>query len=505
MNDSIESMRLLLEMALNSGKKRKSSQTNYLHHCYHLAENEPHLPIPLIENFMFALALLRSRLIENIQEAKTIIEGLLHFQNRNLQDQSHGNFPIYLHDFPNCKDRFIGIQVAAVIYWILKQFHQVIGQDLKKRLEDALTLTVKHALKTHKEKPCSFSTAVKIATTAIATGHLNGDSLLADEGTALLETLKNNPDEFSLYCPVSLGSITTSLMMVYPSLKDSPWKFFWEHLQSTWHQGTASYAGPALKEWQCKFEPQVTLYDLVCGYFSGGFSDRALKDAPVHLEAVLIPFTDERFQLPTYPFDVSGKIQGTKWFLHQDEKLAFSFFESGNIEINPAFEKGFHPFKLLWGDIHRMHSLVSQGTGNSSVTVKHTTESKDNKTIQDFELDFDFVDPIEVEDKEKSREILLFADAHEGIEFLVSGTKASTFKLDEVVTMVDQCLAMSLSFHIVEGEGRFFGHRMPGNRPSQLAVKGDDRFNAYDWQLFMRTINRSDKCRIKVKLKASVN
>ncbi|HEV8051761.1 MAG TPA: hypothetical protein VGP47_04640 [Parachlamydiaceae bacterium] len=505
MNDSIESMRLLLELALNSGRKRKSQQTGYLHHCYHLVEHEPHLPIPLIENFMFALALLRSRLVENIQEAKSIMDGLLHFQNKNPQDQSFGNYPIYIHDFPNCKDRFIGIQVAPVIYWILKQFHQVIGQDLKKRLEESLVMAVKHAILTSKDRQASYPTAVKIAAAAIATGQLVGDSLLSDEGSSLLESLRSTPEESSLYCPVSMGSIATSLLMVYPHLIDSPWKFFWDHLQSTWHRGTASYAGPSLKEWQQKFEPQVTLYDLICGYFSGVFSDRALKEAPVHLEAVLIPFTDERFQPLSYPYETTGEIQGIKWFLHQSENLAFSFIDKGTIQINQAFEKGFHPFKLLWGDIHRVHSLVSQGGTAAAVTFKHSREMEDDKTIQDFELDFDLDGAIEVEDKEKSREILLFADAHEGIEFLVSGFKASTFKMDEMITMVDKYLSIQLSFHIIEGDGRFFGHRMLGNRPSQLAIKGEERFNAYDWQLFMRTINRSDKCRIKAKLRASIN
>nr|QIQ10889.1 hypothetical protein OJOKFFHK_00032 [uncultured bacterium] len=315
MNDSTESMRLLLELALNSGKKRKSDQTGYLHHCYHLNEHESHLPIPLVENFMFALALLRSRLIENIQEAKTVLEGLLHFQNTNPQDLSYGNFPIYLHEFPNCKDRFIGIQVASVIYWILRQFHQVIGQDLKKRLEESLVLSVKHALHTYQEKPSTYPTAVKIAATAIAAGHLLGNNQLECDGSAMLEHLRENLDELSLYSPTSLGALVTSLMMVYPILKNSPWKFLWELCQSTWHQGTASYAGPAFREWQQKGEPQVTLYDLICGYLSNAFSDRALKEAPVHLEAVLIPFTDERFELPSYPFEISGTINGANWLI----------------------------------------------------------------------------------------------------------------------------------------------------------------------------------------------
>ena len=149
MSDRNESMRQLIELAINYGRKRQSSQTGYLHYCYGVHEQEIHLPIPVVENFLFALALLRSRLIDNVTEAKLILEGLLHFQNRQPENPMAGNFPIYLHEFPVCNDRFAGIQVAGVIYWILKLYHQGLGQELKKRLEEAFLSAVNHALRMH--------------------------------------------------------------------------------------------------------------------------------------------------------------------------------------------------------------------------------------------------------------------------------------------------------------------------------------------------------------------
>lgn len=489
MNDSLESMRMLIELAVNSGRKRKSQQTGYLHYCYNQVEGEPHLPIPLIENFLFALALLRSRTIENINEAKTILEGLLHFQNKNPGDDARGNFPIYLHDFPACKDRFIGVHVACAIYWILKQFHQVLGQELKKQLEEALLFAVKHSLHTYAEKiNAPYPISVKIAAAAIATGQLLGDVQLSDYGSKMLEVLKENPDEASFYCPSALGSITASLLMVYPRLKESPWKFFWDHLEKTWHRGTASYAGPSLKEWQQGEEPQVTLYDLFCGYFSACFSQRALKESAVHLETALIPATDERFQVLNYPLTVQGVLKGANWLLHHAERFAYSYIEKGVIDINPTYEKGFHPFRLLWGDVQRVHTFVCQGGGAKTIQFDKT------------EMTFTLEGPVEVEDREKNREVLFFLDAHEELEFLISDQKASTFQLGEVVSIKDKDLSLRLSFQLEEGEGRFLGHRMLGNRPAQLDNKGTARFNAYDWQIFMRTINRSHQCRIKVGL-----
>lgn len=486
MNDSVENMRLLIELAVNSGRKRKSLQTGYLHYYYNHTEQDPHLPIPLIENFLFALALLRTRTMENITEAKVILEGLLHFQNTH--DEIKGNFPIYLHDFPHCKDRLISIHIACVIFWILKQFHQVIGYDLKKRLETALSLSVKYALRAYTEKMASYPISIRIASAAIAAGQILGDQQLSDHGLLMLDTLKANPDETAWFCPSSLGMITASLLMVYPRLSESPWKFFWNHLQATWHRHTATYAGPSLKEWQEGEEPQVTLYDFFCGYFSGEFSTRALKESTIHLEAALIPANGERFEVLTYPLSSHGIIQGAKWFLLQNEKFAYSYIEKGTIEINQAYEKGFHPFRLIWGDRTRVHSFICQG-GNAKSIIFNSNE-----------VTFDLEGSVEVEDRDKNREILFFLDAHEGLEFWVAGQKASTFLFGEKILIKDSKISLSLVFEVQEGEGRFLGHRMLGNRPSQLGAKGMSRFNAYDWQIFLRTISRSDKCCIKAVL-----
>lgn len=489
MNEHPESMRLLLELALNSARKRKSVQTGYLHHYYQATDQEPHLSIPLIQNFLFALALLRSRIVENIQEAKTILEGLLHFQNKKDAQNAKGNFPIYLHEFPECKDRLTAVHIGCAIYWILKHFHQILGQDLKSKLEEALVLSARYSLQVDEETKIAYAARLKIAATAFATGQLVHDSELMDRGWQLLEHLKSQSDDSSWYCPASLGSITASLLMVYPRLSKSPWSFFWNHLQSTWHCATASYVGPSLKEWQQGDEPQVSLYDLFCGYFSGKFSDRMLKESCIHLEAVLIPPCEERFTTLSYPVKSQGTVQGAKWLMHHEERLAYSYFEKGGKQANSNVEKGYHSFKLIWGDLVRAHTFICQG-GSPKET-----------SMNQIDITFDLEGPVEVEDREKNREILFFIDAHDELEFLVSGQKASTFLLGEEVSLKDKNLLLTLSFTLEKGNGRFLGHRMLGNRPSQLALKGSSRFHAYDWQVFLRTIQRSDLCVLNVRLR----
>jgi len=492
MQDRSENMRRLIEMALTYGRKKQSPQTGYLHYCYKPSEKEPHLPIPIVENFLFALTLLRSRNMENVAEAKTLLEGLLHFQNQQSSDIAVGNFPIYLHEFPFCKDRFIGIQVASIIFWILKAYHLGLGHDLKMRLETALRNAIKHALQAHAEKPAHYATAVKIAATAKAGGELLHDKKMTDQGQVLLDQLCHHPDYAAWYSPKSIGVMLTALMMVYPALKGSSWNHFWEHLIRTWHRHTCTYVGPSLKEWQQGYEPQVTLYDLLLGYYSGEFSGRALKDSPAHLEAALIPPFEDDFEIPIYPLLLEGTMGDSKWTVYHGKSIAYSMIQGTPIEFHSGAEQGFHPFRLVWGNRERVHTFVCQG-GNGRL-IDFIDSSGDLKMV------FELGEFIEFEDREKSRQIIFYGDIQEQVEFLVAGNKSSTFKLGEVLTIQDESLLLSLTFTQEHGEGRFFGHRMLGNRPSQLDVKKNQYLDVYDWQVFLRTVGCSPKSQIIVTL-----
>lgn len=492
MVERTESMRQLVDMAINSGRKRQSPQTGFIHYCYHSQDDETHLTIPLVENFCFALALLRSRTIENVNEAKIILEGLLHFQNRDAEGIAAGNFPIYIHEFPICKDRFIGLNIGAVIYWILKQFHMVLGVELKKRLEDCLTRLLQHAMNTHRDKPGPYPVAIKIACLAIAAGMFLQRDDFEIEGKRQLTLLRAEDNRIDWCCPSTMGAMLAALVMVYPRLSESPWIDFWKHLNVTWHRHTCTYIGPAMKEWQCGEEPQVTLYDLFMGYFQGEFSDRAKRESVVHLEGVLIPANDDSLIDLAYPLQVDWTSGRHSWYLCHDETIAYCFIENPP-EINPIYIKGFHPLRIVWGDRRRVHSFVCQGGNVKNIEfVKMPTG---------VDLIFELGNAVEVEDREKSRETIFFMDVHEGMEMLISGHKSTTFSLGEEICIRSGNCVLSLTFHLQEGDGRFLGHRMLGNRYSQLLTKGKQRYGAYDWQIFMRTIQRSELCVVKASLR----
>lgn len=467
-----DTIRQLHELALRCGRNRQSKQTGYIHLCYHPDEDDKHDTIPVVENFLFALALLQSRTTEHIIEARTLLEKLLHFQTAD------GNFPVYIHEYPHCRDRFLGTHILPAFYWIHKTFSSVLGSDFLLKFTQATQSLLRYNLKMDKQAP--YHLAIKLA--ACANGFAN---LWKTEATSV-----EAPRETSAwYCPSSIGDILTGLQIVYPSLSNTPWNPFWQHLISTWHEPSGTYSGPPLREFQQGFEPQATLYDLYLGYFSGHISERALIDNPFHLYAALIAPTNER--IPSTSTQATGKIEDCQWQIQRNNGYIFTLLEQQEPgRLCP--DRGRHIFRLSWGNRKRVHTLVCQG-GNSS----HTTFKTSNNII---ELFFELKDVIPSEDREKNREIQFFFDMTENPEIIIQDVAATTFQLGDVVTIRSAGLQFTMQFTLEHGQGQFFGHLMPGNRPAQLPLKGPQKFNAYDWQLFLRTVRRDVPCRIKLRM-----
>jgi len=107
-----------VELALKACRKRQSPITKFVH---------DHETISIYENFCFVLALLRSKTAENVLEAKTLLEKLFNFQ-------VDGQFPYYLHDYPNCH---VQPKLSSVVFFILKEYQPILGK--KNELEKLLT------------------------------------------------------------------------------------------------------------------------------------------------------------------------------------------------------------------------------------------------------------------------------------------------------------------------------------------------------------------------------
>lgn len=478
--------RQLNDMALAAGRKRQSPQTGYIHYFYASSEEEAQQTIPIVENACFVLALFRTKTSEQMAEAKEMLERLLFFQHAD------GNFPIYIHEYPNCKDRFLGVQLLPVFYYILQEFHAVLGAELKKRLQHSVSKLIHYALQAYDEKNPPYPIGMKIAAAAKVLGVYFKESLIEQRGDQLLDQYFNMGLHASWFVPASLADICIALQMTYANLQQSPWTDFVQHLMQTWHQTTRTYIGPALKQYQQADEPQTTLYDLLLGYLTQGFSTRALKNAPYHLLAVLIRPTEEFLLSVQQPFYKEGWLHASRWVIYQQDNFAYSIIDKSAMQ-NPAQENAFHPLSLVWGSQEKVHTFVLQG-GNFDA---FEFEPKGNE----IELHFKLSPAYELEDREKCRELSFFFDIEPNASLAVHGEAATTFDLGEEFLLSTSQLQLSLNVFLEKGEGQFLGHLMKGNRPSQIQLKGSHRYKAYDWQLFFRTLRRSNPCQFKASLR----
>lgn len=364
---------MIIDLAFKAGKKRQSLQTGFIHYCYEGIER--HDTIPLLENFSFVLTLFRMKSVEHILEGKQLLEKLLAFQ---VED----NFPVYLHEYPVCRDLRQNSRIYPVLYWIDRDFHMILGEDLKNRVKHLLTTLLKPTLP---EKP-------------------------------------NSPESWAKYLIVS------QLENLDPKAAFAPYD-----------PVALTYVGIQKQEWH---EPALTLYDLYMAEATGVFPKRALNDHPAHLNASLIqPFSSI-----------------------------------------PSFSPPSHPDLLFWGNEGYTHSLYFEYRGERSGADEICLEGE-------FELD--------------AMEIAAYLNLQPEAQIYINQQKATTFHLNDEVEIHAGGKILKLKFSLKAGEGMFFGHLLRGNRPNQIAAKGENRYEAYDWKIGLRTLRRGSQCIIKYSLNIS--
>lgn len=493
MDDRKDPTRQLVELAVSAGRARQSPQTGFIHYCYQPGDEEEQDTIPLYENFLYALALFRLRTVESIQDAKDFLTKLCAFQNLT-EGETQGNFPIYLHEFPQCKERFQSVHILAPLFWIFKEYTPVLGNELKQILTDCVHHLLNHAWKSHLQKAAPFQVAIKLAAVSVGFGELWKDKQLTDKGTQLLDSLKKeteDPTFGSFYSPSYLGETLTALQIAYPSIKQSPWKEFLETVQSSKSPSCRSFAGPAVRVFQKEKEPILTIYDLYVHALFAGTSYRAFQNHPIQLQGALVHPFEQTAEDKVKPVEKTGIVAGFQWVLYHTPHYSYSALQKTKLP-NPSLEKGFHPFYMVWGDSTTTETFVCQG-GNPSF-VDFVANKKD------VELIFDLAEPLNSEEREKNREIVFYVNQHQDVKITVAGQVANTFQMDQEIILEDRFIQIKLVFQLESGDGRFMGHINPANRPSQVLAKGKHRFSAYDTAIGLRTVRRFTPCRVRVKM-----
>lgn len=486
----LEIERKIIEFAVSAGKNALSEETGFLHFNPHKSEDEKSMSIPIYENILFVLLLLKTRKTDSIIEAKQLLEKLLSYQSES-QTQGIGNFPVYLHEFPFCYSRWKAASIALPLYWCLKTFHPYLGVPLRDILAEKFKKLIAYLKTALEEEPADYVTTLKIGASIFAAGKLFEARDWEIEGGALLEALAAMGPQPIWYSKEGIGAILSSLEMV-DSQGEGLWKEFWKHLKNSWHPKLQIYFGPAFDEWQKGEHCVQTLYDF---YLSS-----MTNTIPAHLEqgisclqAALITKYQNRLE-GNPDTRLEGEIAATKWTTIFNDSFSSSLISVGR-KPDPAYAKGLHPFFLQWMAVADGLCSLSFEGGNYEA---HSFEVTGGKFILSFKLP----EQKKEEKKIESKDLAFYFAPRKMSKITVEGQFSTTFKLGERV-VIETDPKVTLIFELKEGKGDFLGHLMPGNRPSQLNLKRGIESQAFDGQIFLRAIRKETPCLLQVTVTVS--
>lgn len=133
-----------LDLALAACRFRQSPKTKFLHYFPSSLDKET---IPIYENLCFSLALLRQKNAEDVLEGKELLLRLLPFQTPS------GNFPVFLHDYPNAFDRLLPLKLAPLFVHIINKYGNWLGVQALKNVQKTLKSLLECARQNGLEKP----------------------------------------------------------------------------------------------------------------------------------------------------------------------------------------------------------------------------------------------------------------------------------------------------------------------------------------------------------------
>lgn len=440
----------LIDLALASGKALKGEETHFLHYYYGKTV-PPHQAIPTIENFLFALAECRTKTVDGVQDGKALITHLLAYQ------QPSGLFPVYLHDIPYCQDRYIGVHLLPILYHLYHYFHTVLGdvaetiQESSFKLLDA-TLPFLEQMPEHLQLKCAGS--------LIAFGKLWDFKQWTQAGGMILPKFSEFLESPSRYIPSHLADVMVGLNLTESDEKQKLAKW----MGSLWNSHLECYAGPFQDMHFYHGEQQITLYDLYMAHYTKKIPARIHAPKPVLLQGALIVPDHVEMEIP------------------QAKNLA---------TLNEVGSRGLYPFVYQWGEAKDPRAFIVHPANGSAFKVEGNTMHVKLAELPNFE------------DKEAAREISTYLPLRDDIKITVNGLAANTFRPGDLIKITDLFVTLEVTFKA--SEGTFQGHITRGCLPTEWTNFGKERFAAYQWMIFLRTINRPADCMIDISFKYGVN
>ena len=479
----------MFNQLLDHCRQFQSSQTKLIHwHYCDSRLDQVRESIPFVENFLFVLLLLKQRNLTAVAEAKELLERLIEF----VHDENGGQcFPRYMHDFPKCGDRGLGTEVAPTLILILRFYHHGLGKELRQKMTDILEGLLSFAWVKHEERPLPFDRQCLLIACSFECDRLKGSQEYHSKYLRSVSHLVENVNKEVLFSSNFLGALFFAMQLSEDfSSELSKWKRM-ELISELWDSERQCYFGPAFYERQWDKHTDLQFYDLMMTYKNLGDVDQDLQ--LVDLSQVLrLAWLEPRQVKDFVQKDEFCFVEENDDFhIERNKKYALATLKK-EAGLGSSKYKGLHPLRILWTEEGKTRNFVCQAP-KAAVHFSKVAE----KQWQAF---FDLEGALEDDSWQGRQELAFYCDLQEKVEIRVEGHTATTFRLGEQVSIGASGLRVSLQVDLEEGEGRFLGHIFPGNRPAQLKNQGEYRFDAYDLQIFLRTIDRQEPCRIRVTL-----
>lgn len=439
MND--DPLRHILELTLQQAKKRQNPESGLIATGEHVL---------LYDNFLFCLALFRSKGHVDVQAAKKLLEHLLYFQQRFDDVANFGNFPLVLSDYPYCHDHLQALRILPTLIMILKEFSQVLGAELRSRLDRAVESMLSHLHKIHQEIIFPYWAEVKYYSVLAALDRPRNFSL----------NLENQQDLRTWGDPANLAEMLIASLIAPNALDFGP---LYSYLCNTWHKKSRAFIGPAFK-----LGNQNSFLNMALGLFNG--LPHLGKEPP--LTAVLLQESDAFRNLKSEP-EIQKLNDRFSYKVVQNADYGYSLLTGAP---NPELMPGFFPFHLVSGE----HSLAIQAP------VGHMSE----------EYVFEIPETLFAEEKEKSRALMIWFNDHKDCEILIAGEKATCFELGDPLEIRLGDLKVGIRFEKIAGDGEFIGHISRANRSGLQHL----RLVANDVQVFLRALRGTMPCKLRLNM-----
>lgn len=396
---------------------------------YHPTGDAPYATIPLYENFCYVLALFKTKEKEEVEKGIELLAKLLPFQNEE------GLFPLYLHEYPAVRDQILSFNHLKPLVEIAK-FNAVI--PFRDKLNKAIDRCKSALILFFNEKsPASFN------------AHILSKMFLE----------KEIPVEFSR----SMGASELAEKLMHKQAE--------ECLSLMWYPNAKRYVGPAFREKEEGYEPEDNLLSHLLGH----------KPAKPSLAAIHSVLINESISEPAFnPIKTEKTVDGYRFGIWQEKDFAISCLDK-RPDMPQFLQPGCKVLQIITGP----HTIVLEGNVGKSTRFEFVENGVD--------IYVELKETMELEDREKQREINLFFDNR--IAIRPSQKQSTLFYFNEPVELHAE-KPITLTFSVAKGQGDFACHVLNENRSSQKITK-----ETFDKAIGIRTLRRDPHLIVKASFR----